>query len=135
MIVVSTNDCEIPLCFVVNGEVLEKSFMSKNSEKIKLLFSIQKTSKDRVFLKETESNQKPEAEGLTYRNQQSFVRTGDVMLKKLVDHEQEFTKMYHDTNTFDLGMLQRVINQVEYPSLDLKKLKLKWDKRLINRLN
>jgi hypothetical protein len=32
---------------------------------------------------------------------------------------------------FDLAMLQQGINRVEYPSLDLKALRVKWDKRLV----
>ena len=110
------------------GEIVHVKKLREN--KIAVL-NPEEHQKTEFFLKETESNQKLETEGLTYRNQQSFVRTVDVMLKKLVGHEQEFTKMYHDTNTFDLGMLERVINQVEYPSLDLKELRVKWGERLV----
>ena len=73
--------------------------------------------KTEIFLKETESNQKPETEVLTYRNQQSFVRTEEVMLKKLVGQEQEFTQKHYVANMFDLAMLQKGINWVEYPIL------------------
>lgn len=73
--------------------------------------------KTEIFLKETESNQKPETEVLTYRNQQSFVRTEEVMLKKIVGQEQEFTQKHYVANMFDLAMLQKGINWVEYPIL------------------
>jgi len=92
--------------------------MPKNTEKMKLLFSIQKNIKRQRFFKETESNQKPETEVLTYRNQQSFVRTEEVMLKKLVGQEQEFTQKHYKANMFDSAMLQKGINWVEYPILD-----------------
>ena len=52
-------------------------------------------------------------------------------MKKLVVHEQEFTQKHYAANMFDLKMLQAGINRVEYPSLDLKGLRVKWDKRLV----
>ncbi|MGA0860444.1 MAG: tyrosine-type recombinase/integrase, partial [bacterium] len=51
----------------------------------------------------------------------------DALLKKLVGHEQEFTQKHYAANMFDLAMLQQGINRVEYPSLDLKALRVKWD--------
>ena len=55
----------------------------------------------------------------------------DALLKKLVGHEQEFTQKHYAANMFDLKMLQQGINRVEYPSLDLKDLRVKWDRRLV----
>ena len=39
------------------------------------------------------------------------------MLKKLVGQEQEFTQKHYVANMFDLAMLQKGINWVEYPIL------------------
>jgi hypothetical protein len=55
----------------------------------------------------------------------------DALLKKLVGHEQEFTQKHYAANMFDLAMLQKGINLVEYPSLDLKGLRVKWDGKFV----